>query len=53
MIRALIIAISLLAVLAVSIVVAPSPGFGGRGVVAVAVVAGVLRVGARAERGRA
>ena len=37
MIRALTVAIILLAALAVSIVVAPSPGFGGRGVVAIAV----------------
>ena len=39
MIRALRVAILILAALAVSIVVWPSPGFGGRGVVAVAVSA--------------
>jgi len=43
MIRALRVAVLILAVLAVSIVVWPSPGFGGRGAVAVAVVAVVLR----------
>ena len=53
MIRALRVAIAILAALAVSLVVWPSPGFGGRGMVAVAVAACVLRVGARAERGRA
>lgn len=53
MIRALTVDVVLLAALAVSLVLAPSPGFGGRGVVAVAVVFVVLRVGARIERGRA
>ena len=52
MIRALRVAIVLLAALAVSLVVWPSPGFGGRGVVAVVVAAVVLRVGARAEARR-
>jgi len=37
MIRALRVAVLILAVLAVSLIVWPSPGFGGRGVVAVAV----------------
>jgi len=53
MIRALRVAVLILAALAVSLIVWPSPGFGGRGVAAVAVAAVVLRVGARAERGRA
>jgi len=53
MIRALRVAIVLLAALAVSLVVWPSPGFGGRGVLAVAVAVVVLRVSARTERGRA
>ena len=52
MIRALRVAVLILAALAVSIVLAPSPGFGGRGVVAVVVAAVVLRVGARAEARR-
>jgi len=50
--RALHVAVLILAALAVSIVVWPSPGFGGRGVVVVAVTIGVLIVGARIERGR-
>jgi len=53
MIRALRVAIVLLAALAVSVVLAPSPGFDGRGVAAVVVAVVVLRVGARTERGRA
>jgi len=52
MIRALAVAVLILAALAVSMIVFPSPGFGGRGVVAIAVVAAVLRVGARTEARR-
>jgi len=53
MIRALRVAVLILAALAVSLVVWPSPGFDGRGLAAVVVTVVVLRVSARAERGRA
>jgi len=53
MIRALTVAVLILAALAVSIVLDPPHGIDGRGVLAVAVVVVVLRVGARTERGRA
>ena len=52
MIRALRVAVLILAVLAASLVVWPSPGFGGRGVVAIVVALVVLRIGARAEARR-
>ena len=52
MIRALRVAVLILAALAVSLIVWPPHGIDGRGVVAIAVAFVVLRVGARAEARR-